>query len=131
MFAILDTFVSSRPWRLAHAWCPLLFGCIYVIFNVLYVVTFEGTDIFGHDWVYPVLKWNEEPAQSGGFVAVSIAVILLCHIIFWGLTKFRDRIWSSKFFDPKSEVEDGVPKQTGFDSRMTGVKTISVTVTPT
>jgi hypothetical protein len=62
--AIVDTWVSGRPHRLQHVWCPLLFGLVYMIFNVVYVVAFDGTDPNGRDYIYPVLKWNESPGED-------------------------------------------------------------------
>ena len=63
MTAIVDTWVSSRPHRVHHAWSPLLVGSLYIVFNVVYIVAFDGTDPKGRDYIYPVLKWNESPGE--------------------------------------------------------------------
>ena len=36
-------------------WCPLVFGLTYGLFNILYIVAFNGTDPFGHDYVYSII----------------------------------------------------------------------------
>ncbi len=43
--------------------CPLLLAIIYLAFNVIYVVPAGGTDPSGNDYIYSVLKWNENPGM--------------------------------------------------------------------
>lgn len=51
-------------------WCPMLLGLIYMIFNLLYIVAFDGT-FDGHDYVYPVLDWNNKLGQTMLLVCLS------------------------------------------------------------
>ena len=44
IFVIADTVVSSRPWRLGHCYCPLIYCAIYIIFQVIYLVGAGGVD---------------------------------------------------------------------------------------
>ena len=39
----------------------MVFGLVYGIFNIIYIVAFDGTDPFGHDYVYDILDWNNNP----------------------------------------------------------------------
>jgi hypothetical protein len=59
----VDTWISSRPCRLHHFWCPVAFGIVYMIFNVVYVAGFDGTDPGGNNYVYSILKWNDSPGN--------------------------------------------------------------------
>ena len=126
IIALVDTFVSSRPWRLWHCWCPILFGAAYLIFNILYVVVFDGTNTKGEDFVYDVLQWNENPGMSALFVVVSMVVIPVLFSVFYFEAKLRDRIWAKWYqgFDLESEDADNVASLN--NSRVTGVYTISI-----
>ena len=33
----------------------MIFGLIYGLFNILYIVAFNGTDPYGHDFVYSII----------------------------------------------------------------------------
>ena len=39
----------------------MVFGVVYGLFNIIYIVAFDGTDPFGHDYVYDILDWNNNP----------------------------------------------------------------------
>ena len=77
-----------------------------MVFNVIYVAALNGLDYNGNDYIYSVLKWNQEPAASAGFAAGSVLVGILCHLIFWGFSKLRDYIWSKNFVAPLDENEN-------------------------
>ena len=50
-------------------WCPMVFGLVYGIFNIIYIVAFDGTDPYGHDYVYDILDWNNNPGNIAGSMA--------------------------------------------------------------
>ena len=50
--AILDTIVSSRPWSLWHSWFVSFCGVIYLLFNAMYILVFDGTGINDQEYIY-------------------------------------------------------------------------------
>ena len=44
LLAIADVFISSRPFKWLHFYCPLIFAIVYASFQVVYVVGAEGLD---------------------------------------------------------------------------------------
>ena len=101
--ALLDTFISSRPWRMWHMWCPMLLGLIYMIFNLLYIVAFDGT-FGGHEYVYPVLDWKNKLGETMLLVCLSLVgfPVLFCLFYFWA--KLRDFL-GGKYFRQEKESE--------------------------
>ena len=91
--AILDTFVSSSPKRLAHVWAPLLFGVTYLVFNVIYTVS-GGTDREGHPWIYPITDWLGNPGISCLFVLAVVVMVFVVHFGLWAVAKGRDKVWN-------------------------------------
>ena len=89
--------ISNRPWNIWHLWCPMLYSILYLIFNVIYVVPFEGLNPKGFPWIYKILAWNEKPGRS---VLMSLGLIFvavpLASVALYFLTKFRDFLWSKK-----------------------------------
>ena len=74
-------------------WCSMLVGLIYMIFNLLYIVVFDGTDPNGNDWVYPVLDWNHELGQTMLFVGLSVVGFPVLFSVFYFYAKLRDFLW--------------------------------------
>ena len=62
VLSIVDTFVSSSPRRMAHMWAPVVFGLVYLIFNVAYTLS-GGTDPVGHPYIYPITDWLNKPGK--------------------------------------------------------------------
>ena len=90
--AIVDTFVSSSPKRLAHVWAPLLFGVTYLVFNVTYTVS-GGTDRDGHPWIYPITDWLGKPGISCLFVLAVVVMVFVVHFGLWAV-----QCWWPRFF---------------------------------
>ena len=42
MIAILDTIISSRPWKLGHFYCCILFALVYTCFQLIFVIGMKG-----------------------------------------------------------------------------------------
>jgi hypothetical protein len=117
--------VSSRPWRLWHVWCSLLFGVAYLTFNVLYIVAFDGTSTTGMDYIYDVIDWNNEPGFSALFVGISLVAFLILFSVFYFIAKLRDMLWRKWHqFSPEDEM-DSVPTNIGNDSN-SGAYIISI-----
>ncbi len=48
------------------------------MFNLIYVVPFDGTDADGNDYIYSVLKWNESPGQLVLYNYYQVGVPMPC-----------------------------------------------------
>ena len=42
MLAIVDTMISSRPWKLGHFYCCILFVLVYTCFQLIFVIGMKG-----------------------------------------------------------------------------------------
>ena len=42
MIAILDTMISSRPWKLGHFYCCILFALVFTCFQIIFVIGMKG-----------------------------------------------------------------------------------------
>ena len=102
--------VSNRPWNIWHLWYPMLYSILYLIFNVIYIVPFEGLNPKGSPWIYKILDWKENPGRS---VLMSLGLIFvavpLASVALYFLTKFRDFLWTKKNknskVQPKGETQ--------------------------
>ena len=109
LIVLLDIMISNRPWNLWHMWCPMLYSVLYFIFNVIYVVAFEGTNPKKNPWIYKILNWNQKPGRS---VLMCLALIFvavpLISVALYFLTKLRDFLWTRKKnskVQPKGEIQ--------------------------
>ena len=44
IIAFTDIIVSARPWRVQHFYVPLIYGIVYGLFQVIYIVGIGGKD---------------------------------------------------------------------------------------
>lgn len=102
VLSIVDTFVSSSPRRMAHMWAPVIFGLVYLIFNVAYTLS-GGTDPVGNPFIYPITDWLNKPGFSSGMIFVVVIMCVLVHSGFWALVQGRDRLWKSKVSESGAE----------------------------
>ena len=91
MFAIIDQTISNRRWHLWKVWTSLPIPFTYLIFNIIYWAA-NGTDHNGDHWVYPVLKWGEEPGQAVLTMMMAVVALPVIHVVFLGITKGRDML---------------------------------------
>ena len=101
---LIDVVVSARPWRYSHVCVSLIYGFVYVSFQLIYILGFDGTDASGNDWIYPIMKWKTEPGQATLWVGLVLLVAALGHGLLCLLAFIRDKTWE-KYFS-KSLVED-------------------------
>ena len=102
--------ISNRPWNIWHLWYPMLYSILYLIFNVIYIVQFEGLNPKGFPWIYKILDWNKNLGRS---VLISLGLIFiavpLASVALYFLTKFRDFLWIKKSknskVQPKGETQ--------------------------
>jgi len=78
----------------------MLLGLIYMIFNLLYIVVFDGT-FNGHDYVYPVLDWNNNLGQTLLLVGLSIVGFPVLFSVFYFYAKLRDFLWRKCYLEEK------------------------------
>ena len=93
ILALVDTWISSRPWCLWHAWFVSLFGLIYMLFNATYILAFDGTNSGNKDYIYSILDWNNNLGISISLVFGVIFGFPLLFCIFYLLAMFRDYCW--------------------------------------
>ncbi|CAK1540211.1 unnamed protein product [Leptosia nina] len=88
MFLLLVS--SSHSTRVVHVVHPIIFSCIYVVFNVFFYVA-GGTDPLGNPYVYPVVDWTN---PGGAILTIFITLLLLIclHLVTLGLSVARDSL---------------------------------------
>ena len=101
----MDQSISNRPWNLWKFWTSLPIPFVYLTFNIIYWAA-GGTNNDGDDWVYPVLKWGEEPGMAVLVMLMACVALPVIHVVFWGLTKGRN-VLHLKIFGHKLEHNTG------------------------
>lgn len=93
VISLLDTCVSSRPWSLWHAWCVALCGILYVLFNAIYILAFDGTNSKGEEYIYWILDWKNNPGLSVGVLFGLTCVFSITFCLYCLLAMLRDYSW--------------------------------------
>ena len=101
----MDQSISNRPWNLWKFWTSLPIPFVYLTFNIIYWAA-GGKNYDGDDWVYPVLKWGEEPVMAVLVMLMACVALPVIHVVFWGLTKGRN-VLHLKIFGHKLEHNPG------------------------
>lgn len=102
-------------------WCPMLLGLIYMLFNVIYIMAFDGTSISGEDFVYSVIDWKNNPGWATGFVFMSLFAFPLLFSVFYFLAKLRDMLWRKWL-----NVEEDNEAVASSSNRNAGIYSISI-----
>ena len=108
VIVLIDTLVSSRPWRLWHAWCPMLCGLTYMFFNVLYILAFDGTGANGEPFVYDILDWKNHPGTCALLVGGCVIGFPPLYSLLYFQAKFRDHCWKKYLSDPADRESSDV-----------------------
>ena len=66
---------------------------MYVGFELIYIIGFDGQDFWGHDYIYPILDWKNDPGTAVMWVAIVLAVLIFAHGFLCLLAFVRDKIW--------------------------------------
>jgi len=93
IIAFTDILVSARPWRVQHFYVPLIYGIVYGLFQVIYIVGIGGKDEKGHDYIYRILKWKSEPGKAVAFTLAICLMGLIFYLLICLLAYGRDRYW--------------------------------------
>jgi hypothetical protein len=101
IIAVVEIWLSGIPVRICHALYSIGFGCVYILFTVLYYAA-GGRDSVGHRFIYPFLDYSSN-AKGAVSLAVSCAVFLVggIHILFFLQYKGR-KVITDKIQEPKS-----------------------------
>ncbi|CAL1531498.1 unnamed protein product [Lymnaea stagnalis] len=88
VFVVIDHLISPRPIRLLHFAAPLIYGCVYIIFSVIY----WSTDHVNHV-IYPgVLDWNYPGVAVGVSLGLAVVAIPLLQLSFFALYQLKSWI---------------------------------------
>jgi len=85
---VSDLMVTGRPMTWQHCFHPVLAGCVYLAFSVVYWAL-GGTDPSGHPWIYPMVDWGTKPLTAS-VTAIGFAIgLLVTHLVLCLFTKLR------------------------------------------
>ncbi|XP_005110223.1 uncharacterized protein LOC101863547 [Aplysia californica] len=84
VFVVVDHLISARPVRLLHAYLPIIYGLVYIIFSVIY----WSTDHKNHV-VYEILDWNKPGIAFAVTVGLAVVAIPLLQFAFFGLYRLK------------------------------------------
>ena len=87
----MDISIISRPWKFGDIWVTMFYLIGYLIFQVIYIVLFEGTDMYDNDYVYSILKWKSDPLKSSCIAFGVILSAVLVHTILYFFAKNRNK----------------------------------------
>ena len=98
LISILDVILSARPWRLAHVYLSVVLCSVYMFFQMIYILGFDGKskDYEGkkyEDYIYSVFQWKSTPGIAIGYFVLMLVCALFVHGFFWALAFTRDNIW--------------------------------------
>ena len=93
MIALVDTIVSSRPWNIWYVLYPTSLGIAYLIFNVIYILVFNGTNSKGEEYVYDILDWKNNPGLAVGLMFGVVIGFPLAFCLYYLLAMIRDYLW--------------------------------------
>lgn len=92
---MVELFVAMHPIRLIHFYWSLIFGCLYVIFTLIYYFS-GGTGKDNSPAIYPILNWSKAEKTTVVCVVVCLFVVFL-HIVTYCIYKLRKTIHKKLF----------------------------------
>lgn len=98
-----ELLITAHPVQLLHFYLPILFAFIYCIFTYVYFL-FGGTDIYGENSIYPILKWDEKPLQSLMVCFFVMLAIVVIHLLTYAIYRGRNAL-STKLLRKRNENE--------------------------
>ncbi|XP_031553154.1 protein rolling stone-like [Actinia tenebrosa] len=85
----IDSFVHGFPVRLLHVIYANIFGAVYVVFTIIYILT-EVPDLKGNPTTFPSLEFGNTPIIYTAWLAVYIGVgFLVAQLFFYLMYKIR------------------------------------------
>ncbi|KAK5639066.1 hypothetical protein RI129_011558 [Pyrocoelia pectoralis] len=101
---MVELCLAMHPVRLIHFYWSFIFGCLYVIFTVIYYFS-GGTGKNNSPAIYPILNWSKAEKTTVVCVIVCLFVVFL-HVVTYCIFKLRKTI-HKKWFGTKN-VESAV-----------------------
>ncbi|XP_047526190.1 protein rolling stone-like [Pieris napi] len=92
---------SSHKTRIVHVVHPIIFSCIYVVFNLIYYIA-NGTNPLGDPYIYPVVYWGN-PGIAILVIFITLLLLISLHFVTIGLAAARDAI-ANKILRPSVTV---------------------------
>ena len=92
ILALMDTLVSDRPVKMAYCWPSVVLGLIYCAFTIIYCGLLGGQNEFGHNYIYPILDFVNDPLSASVYTLGSIVLVVASHLVFVGLENLRAAI---------------------------------------
>ena len=90
LYIVFSVATMAAPIRLKHIYQPVLFMLIYAAFTIIYWIA-GGTDEEGNPYIYPHMHWSQY-GTALTYSAITVAGVILAHLIVWGIYKLRCRI---------------------------------------
>ncbi|XP_033746535.1 uncharacterized protein LOC117331766 [Pecten maximus] len=89
---LLDLAVSARPVRLLHVLYPVIYGCAYAVFSVVYWTFDKELNV-----LYAILDWNS-PALTLGVIAGALLIVVpLIQCMLYGLYRLRLKAYRIRY----------------------------------
>ena len=73
--------------------CVALCGIIYVLFNAIYILAFDGTNSKGEEYIYWILDWKHNPGLAVGVLFGLTVVFSVTFCVHYSLAMLRDYCW--------------------------------------
>ena len=100
--AILDLWITGIPIRLLHVAYVLLFGAIYIAFTGLYYI-FNGTNICGNHFIYPMLDYGSNLGAVGLLIGYTLGYLTIVHLFFF--IQYLARHWITWYIHRKTKPQ--------------------------
>ena len=80
VFVLIDHLLAARPVRLLHLLYALLWGALYIVFNVVYWSNDRVNNI-----IYDILDWNKPGVAVGVTAGLCFIFLPLVQLLYFGL----------------------------------------------
>ncbi|XP_060063806.1 uncharacterized protein LOC132544250 [Ylistrum balloti] len=89
---LLDLAVSARPVRFLHVLYPVIYGCAYTVFSIVYWTFDKERNV-----LYAILNWNN-PGLTLGVIAGAIFIVVpLIQFTLYGLYRLRLKLYRIRY----------------------------------
>ena len=92
----------------------VIYGFVYVFFQLIYIFGFDGKDVDCNDYIYSILNWKADPGTAVGWVVLVQIMFFIAQGLLCALMLARDLVWR-KCLDGSS-IENGGMDNLAFGS---------------
>ena len=82
---LFDNSLSARPVRLLHIYQPILYGLVYMVFNIAYFFL-EPPPL---NLIYPIFDWSQPLSADGASLALSLIGMPVLQMAFFGFYRLK------------------------------------------